>query len=127
MNSAIKDYLIYGIGVIISAILYTYASFYSSTTFPEPKNLKSWIVVIAIGVFFAAMEYVVKIPTYIIAHRFIEPSIITLIWFVVTFVFANLFQIFYLKQDVHIAVWIMGAIFFAEILLLVRYLKSKDK
>ena len=118
MKATIKDYLIYGIGVILAAILYTFASFYSTVGDKPPNNPRAWLSVIGIGVLFAAVEYMIKIPAYISGHKLMDPAYIHLIWVILAFFGTNLFQLIVMKKPVETKIWIVGFLIIIELAVL---------
>ena len=118
MKPTVKDYFIYIIGVLLAVVLYTFASFYSTVGDTPPNTPKAWLSVIGIGVLFATIEYMIKIPAYVSGHKLMDPAYIHLIWVVLAFFGTNLFQIFIMKKSVETKIWIIGFVIIIELALL---------
>ena len=114
MKPTVKDYFIYSIGVLIAAVLYTFASFYSTVGDKPPNSPKAWLSVIGIGVLFAAVEYMIKIPAYISGHKLMDPAYIHLIWVVLAF-FGTKFNC-YMKEP-RTKIWLVGFLIIIELVL----------
>jgi uncharacterized protein (DUF486 family) len=125
MQDLTLDYIIYAMGVLIAVVLYTFASFYSTTGKHPPNNIKAWLGVIGTGVLFATIEYIFKIPAYISAHKFLSPAYIHLIWLVLAFFATNIFQIFVTKEEISLEIWIIGALMVIELGFLLYIRKHK--
>jgi hypothetical protein len=125
MQDLTLDYIIYVMGVLIAVVLYTFASFYS-TTGKVPHTIKAWLGVIGTGVLFATIEYIFKIPAYVSAHKFLSPAYIHLIWLVLAFFATNIFQIFVTKEVISFEVWAIGILMVFElgILFYIKHIKN---
>ena len=119
-----KDILIFGIGIIIAAILYTFASFFSITQNKHPTNTNEWVKIIGVAILFAAVEYMFKIPAYMSGKKHLDPSTIHIIWLVLAFIATNLYQIFFMKKEVSMMTWIIGGLVTVQLVYLVYHERS---
>lgn len=92
--------------IIIFSILLLFASgFYSFANFRENKvnskiNIISqkFLIILAMAVGFASIEYLFKIPGFILIKDVLSPVQIQMVWLFGTSISVILFQTFYLKQ-----------------------------
>ena len=92
--------------IIMFAILILFSSgFYSFANFKENKvngkiNIISqkFLIILAMAVGFASIEYLFKIPGFILIKDVLSPVQIQMVWLFGTSISVILFQTFYLKQ-----------------------------
>lgn len=118
--------------ITIFAILILFASgLYSFANFRENKvngkiNIISqkFLVLLAMALGFGSIEYLFKIPGFILVKDLLSPVQIQMIWLFVTSISVILFQRLYLKQTIQEHSYISFTIIFA-ILIIEMYMKSK--
>lgn len=118
--------------IILFAILVIFASgLYSYANFRENKikgkiNLtsKKFLIILALSMGFGSIEYIFKIPAFILIKDVLTPIQIQMIWLFVTSCSVILFQKLYLKQTIHTHSYITFALIFA-ILIIEMYMKIK--
>jgi uncharacterized protein (DUF486 family) len=116
--------------IIIFSILLLFASgFYSFANFRENKvnskiNIISqkFLIILAMAVGFASIEYLFKIPGFILIKDVLSPVQIQMVWLFATSISVILFQTLYLKQIIQQHSYISFALIFA-ILIIEMYSK----
>ena len=116
--------------IIIFSILLLFASgFYSFANFRENKvnskiNIISqkFLIILAMAVGFASIEYLFKIPGFILIKDVLSPVQIQMVWLFATSISVILFQKLYLKQIIQQHSYISFALIFA-ILIIEMYSK----
>jgi len=94
--------------IIIFLILLIFASgFYSFANFREHKvngkiNIISqkFLIILAMAICFASIEYLFKIPGFILIKDVLSPVQIQMVWLFATSISVILFQNIYLKQNI---------------------------
>jgi len=103
MNKIIL-YSLFLIGIFISSIFYTLASYYFR--FAEKNNIKFkyiFLVSIILGIF----SYSIKIPVFYIFGKNINVMIINIIFLVTTFILVTLYSKIILKENIKLYTYII--------------------
>ncbi len=103
MNKAIS-YIFLVIGITISSIFYTLASY--SFRIGEYNNI-NFIKVFIISILFGTISYAIKIPVFHYLGRDLSIMIINIIFLVITFIMVTLFSKFILNENIPIYTYII--------------------
>ncbi len=103
MNKAIS-YIFLVIGIIISSIFYTLASY--SFRIGEYNHF-NFIKVFIISILFGTISYAIKIPVFHYLGRDLSIMVINIIFLVITFIMVTLFSKFILNENIPIYTYII--------------------
>ncbi len=111
--SNIITYLFFFIGLTLSALLYTFGSYYFR--FGQENNIKFKYILI-ISLILGICSYLIKIPTFYYFGRSFQIIFIHIIFLITSFIIVVLYSKFYLKEEIKLHSLI---IFFIIVMLLV--------
>jgi hypothetical protein len=100
----ILSYAFFIIGIIISSIFYTLASYYFRIG--EQNNVKFTYIFI-ISVIFGIVSYAIKIPVFHYLGSHLSIMVINITFLVITFIIVTLFSKFVLKEKIPLYTYII--------------------
>ena len=97
-------YGLFIIGIILSSIFYTLASYYFR--FADDNNIKFKYIFI-ISIILGIISYSIKIPTFYYFAKNINIMFINIIYLVITFIFVTLYSKFILNEQIKLHTYII--------------------
>ncbi len=120
MNKIIL-YILFIIGIILSSIFYTLASYYFRIG--ESRNIK-FIYIYIISIFLGLMSYSIKIPIFYYFGKQFSIMIINTIYLIVTFILVTLYSKFVLEENIPIHTYLI--IFLIVLLIILNDILNKN-
>jgi len=106
--------ILFAILVIFASGLYSYANFRENKMNSKINLIsKKFLIIFAMSIGFGSIEYIFKVPAFILIKDVLTPMQIQMIWLFVTSFSVILFQSLYLKQTIHPHSYITFTLIFA--------------
>ena len=124
MNN-ISRIILFSILILSSSVLYSFANFRENKIKGNINIIsQKFLVILAMAIGFGCIEYLFKIPGFILVKDVLNPVEIQMIWLFTTSISVLLFQRLYLRQTIQRHSYLSFSLIFV-ILIIEMYMKIK--
>lgn len=117
--------IIFVLLILVASILYSFANFKEDAVKGKINIIsQKFLILLVIALSFGSLEYLFKIPGFILVKDLLSPVQLQMIWLFATSISVILFQRLYLNQIIQRHSYITFSLIFI-ILIIEMYMKSK--